>query len=144
MAGQFVTSSRKKSRRYGQFSEINVTPFVDVMLVLLIVFMVSTPLLTTGVPIDLPSSKAKTLNEQDSKPIEVSLTKEGGLYVGKTEVERAKLVALLQALTRKNLDRRIYIRASEDLAYARVMDILGAVNSAGFKKVALISEPTSR
>ena len=142
MAGQFISKSgSKKRRRHGQFSDINVTPFVDVMLVLLIVFMVSAPLLSTGVAVDLPKSKASALSEEDTKPIEVSLTEDGKLYVGETEVKRTKLIALLSALTKQKLDRRIYIRASKTLPFEKVMDVLGAVNGAGFKKVALLSNP---
>ena len=143
MAGQFVTRSRKRNRRHGQFSEINVTPFVDVMLVLLIVFMVSAPLLSTGVAVDLPKSKAGALSEEDSKPIEISLTQDGELFIGETTVKRDRLIALLSAMTERNLERRIYIRASENLPYKQVMDILGAVNGAGFKKVALVSKPAA-
>lgn len=142
MAGGFIKKGgSRRNTRHGQFSEINVTPFVDVMLVLLIVFMVSAPLLSTGVAVDLPQSKAGALSEEDSKPIEVSLTPEGKLYVGESEIEREKLIAVLSNMTEQNLDRRIYIRASQDLSYAKVMDILGAVNGAGFKKVALLSSP---
>lgn len=141
MAGQFISKSGRRNKRHGQFSDINVTPFVDVMLVLLIVFMVSAPLLSTGVAVDLPKSKAGALSEEDTKPIEVSLTKDGLIYVGESEVKRARLVALLNGLTQQNLERRIYIRASKDLAFENVMDVLGAVNGAGFKKVALLSDP---
>lgn len=141
MAGQFIKRGGGRAKKHGQFSEINVTPFVDVMLVLLIIFMVSAPLLSSGVAVDLPQSKAGALSEEDVKPIEVSLTPDGKLYVGETEVERPKLIALLSAMTQRNLDRRIYIRASQELPYAKVMDILGAVNGAGFKKVALLSSP---
>ncbi len=124
---------------YRPMSEINVTPFVDIMLVLLIVFMITAPLLTAGVPINLPDSEAKALSEEDNKPVEVSLGKDGVLYVGETEVKQARLVALLGEITKNNPDSRIYIRADESLDYGEVMSVLGVINGAGFRKVALIS-----
>lgn len=141
MGAQLQSSSggRKGARGHRPMAEINVTPFVDVMLVLLIVFMVAAPLLTAGVPIDLPDSKAKALNQEDNKPLEVSLGNDGKIYVGETEVKRARLVRLLGSLTNNDPDRRIYIRADKKMDYGKVMDILGDINGAGFQKVALIS-----
>ena len=133
---------RGRGRR--AMSEINVTPFVDVMLVLLIVFMVAAPLLTSGVPIDLPDSKAKAITEDDNKPLEVSLDKSGKIFVGETEVKRDRLVALLGSLTNNDPDRRIYIRADKGLDYGQVMNTLGAINGAGFKKVALLSTASTK
>lgn len=124
-------------------AEINVTPFVDVMLVLLIVFMVAAPLLTAGVPIDLPDSAAKALKDEDNKPLEVSIGKEGELFVGETSVKEDRLVALLTSMTNNDPERRIYIRADQTLDYGRVMGVLGAINGAGFRKVALISDAKS-
>lgn len=136
---QTTSGSRKAGRGYRPMAEINVTPFVDVMLVLLIVFMVAAPLLTAGVPIDLPDSEAKALNQEDNKPLEVSLGTDGKIYVGETEVKRARLIQLLGSLTNNDPDRRIYIRADKTMDYGKVMDILGSINKAGFQKVALIS-----
>ncbi|MEM6811859.1 MAG: ExbD/TolR family protein [Pseudomonadota bacterium] len=131
-------------RRSGRpMSEINVTPFVDVVMVLLIVFMVAAPLLTVGVPIDLPDSEAKAISEEDNKPLEVSITEGGGLFVGETEVSQDRLVTLLNSLTNNDPDRRIYIRADQSLDYGEVMTVLGAINGAGFRKVALISNSGS-
>lgn len=121
-------------------AEINVTPMVDVMLVLLIIFMVAAPLLTAGVPVDLPDSEAKAMSDEDNKPIEVSLTKEGTMFVGETEVTDERLITILRSMTNNDAERRIYIRADRTLDYGRVMRILGGINGAGFKKVALISE----
>lgn len=129
---------------YRPMAEINVTPFVDVMLVLLVVFMVAAPLLTAGVPIDLPDSEAKALSEEDNKPLEVSLSKSGEIYVGETEVKQDRLVTLLGSLTNNDPDRRIYIRADETLDYGQVMGILGSINGAGFRKVALISNASTK
>lgn len=125
-------------------SDINVTPFVDVMLVLLVVFMVAAPLLTSGVPIDLPDSEAKALNDEDNKPLEVSLDNDGMIYVGETEVKEARLISLLGSMTNNDPDRRIYIRADKSMDYGRVMGVLGAINGAGFKKVALITNTSTK
>jgi biopolymer transport protein TolR len=129
---------------YQPMAEINVTPLVDVMLVLLIVFMVAAPLLTAGVPVDLPNSEAKPITDEENKPIEITLAKDGLIYIGETKVERANLIPLLQAMTENQTDRRIYIRGDQSLEYGGIMDLLGAVNGAGFTKVALISEAKSR
>lgn len=144
MAATLATKTRARGRRtggtYRPMAEINVTPFVDVMLVLLIVFMVAAPLLTAGVPVDLPNSEAKSLSDEDNKPIEITVTKEGKTYIGEEEIKDGRLIPLLSAMTEGQADRRIYIRADSTLNYGRVMNIIGAVNGAGFNKVALISE----
>ncbi len=121
-------------------AEINVTPMVDVMLVLLIIFMVAAPLLTAGVPLDLPDSKAKAISDEDNKPLEVSIRKDGKVFVGETEVEEGRIVTILTSMTEDNPDRRIYIRADKGLDYGKVMSVLGTISGAGFSKVALISE----
>jgi biopolymer transport protein TolR len=142
--GAQLNSGGGRGGGYRPMAEINVTPFVDVMLVLLIVFMVAAPLLTSGVPIDLPDSGAKALSEEDNKPLEVSIEKNGQLYVGDTEVKEARLIALLGSLTNNDPDRRIYIRADQTLDYGQVMGVLGAINGAGFRKVALISNTSTK
>ena len=121
-------------------AEINVTPMVDVMLVLLIIFMVAAPLLTAGVPIDLPDSKAKAISDEDNKPLEVSIAKDGRIFVGETEVSEDRIVTILTSMTEDNPDRRIYIRGDKGIDYGKVMKVLGVINGAGFNKVALISE----
>lgn len=127
-------------RAYRPMAEINVTPMVDVMLVLLIIFMVAAPLLTSGVPIDLPDSKAKAISDEDDKPLEVSVAKDGRIFVGETEVEPGRIVTILNSMTENNPERRIYIRADKGIDYGKVMQVLGDINGAGFNKVALISE----
>lgn len=117
-----------------------MTPLVDVMLVLLIVFMVAAPLLTAGVAVDLPDSKAKAIQEEDNKPIEISVTEDGQIYIGETEVKKGNLITLLTAMAKGNTERRIYIRGDRDLAYGAVMRVIGEINASGFNKVALISE----
>lgn len=136
-------SGRGRGRFKGAYrpsAEINVTPLVDVMLVLLIVFMVAAPLLTAGVPVDLPNSEAKPITDEENKPIEITLDKDGKVFIGETEVEKARLVPMLSAMTEGQTDRRIYIRGDQSLAYGGIMELIGAVNGAGFTKVALISE----
>lgn len=133
----------RAGRGHRPMAEINVTPFVDVMLVLLVVFMVAAPLLTAGVPIDLPDSQAKAMKEEDNKPLEVSINGDGSLFVGETEVKKERLVAMLTSMTNNDPERRIYIRADQSLDYGQVMDTLGAVSGAGFRKVALISNSKS-
>ena len=136
--GAQLNTNKGRRGRHAAFSEINVTPFVDVMLVLLIVFMVTAPLLTTGVPVDLPQSKAKSLQEDDNAPVEVSINDEG-IFIGDSKVEESRLIPLLTAMTKDKDDRRIYLRADKGLEYGEVMRVLGAINAGGFEKVALIT-----
>lgn len=133
-----------RSRAYRPMSDINVTPFVDVMLVLLVVFMVTAPLLAAGVAVDLPQSDAQPLSQQDNKPLEITLTTDGLIFIGETEVERGRLVALLTAMTNDDPDRRIFIRADKSLNYGHVMEVLGVLNGSGFRKVALLSDPSAK
>jgi biopolymer transport protein TolR len=119
---------------------INVTPFVDVMLVLLIVFMVTAPLLTTGVQVDLPESGAEGLPGQD-EPLAVTITADGTIYLQETEVALAELVPRLVAITEENREARVFIRGDRGLVYGRIMEVIGTINRAGFTRVALVSEP---
>ena len=120
-------------------SEINVTPFVDVMLVLLIVFMVTAPLLTVGIPVDLPKVKASALTDQKD-PIEITVNIEGEVYIGESLVEVENLIPRINAITEQNKQARIYIRGDRVVAYGRVMEIMSIINSAGYVKVALITQ----
>lgn len=140
LSNKTKSRGRRTGGTYRPMAEINVTPFVDVILVLLIVFMVSAPLLTAGVAVDLPNSDAKSLSEEENKPIEITLDKAGNLYIGQTEVPKDKLIARLSAMTEGQSDRRIYIRGDQKLSYGEIMHIIGLVNGAGFTKVALVSE----
>ena len=124
-------------------ADINVTPFIDVMLVLLIVFMVTAPLLSAGVQVDLPKTQAGPVNDKDEKPLEVSLNKAGQVFIGETKVSRDALIEKLTAITGDSMDRRVFVRADQGLAYGRVMEIIGAINKAGYRKVALITEPAT-
>ena len=138
--------NQKKSRRkkrYTQMSEINVTPFVDVMLVLLIVFMVTAPLLTVGIPVDLPKVKANALTDQKD-PIEITVKLDGSVYLGESIVEVENLIARLDAITDQNAEARIYVRGDRVVAYGRIMEIMSIINSAGYIKVALVTQnPTN-
>ena len=120
-------------------SEINVTPFVDVMLVLLIIFMVTAPLLTVGIPVDLPKVKATALTDKKD-PIEITVNLEGEIYIGESLVEVENLVTRINAITEQNTEARIYIRGDRVVAYGRVMEIMSMINSAGYVKVALITQ----
>jgi biopolymer transport protein TolR len=122
-------------------SEINVTPFVDVMLVLLIIFMVSAPLLTVGVPIDLPQTQAKSL-EQDREPLTVSVNTKGQVFLQNSEIGVDQLVDKLKNITqaRGGLDQRIYVRGDKKVDYGAVTKVLGRLSQAGFRRVALVTE----
>ncbi len=120
-------------------SEINVTPFVDVMLVLLIVFMVTAPLLTVGIKVDLPKVKATALTDIKD-PIEITVKIDGEVYIGESKVEIENLIPRLNAITEQNTEARIYIRGDRVVAYGRIMKIMSIINSAGYIKVALITQ----
>ena len=141
MAGPLLRRASEGRRRgaYRPMSEINVTPFVDVMLVLLIVFMVTAPLLTVGVPVDLPETQAQAISESD-EPLVVSVDASGQIYIQDTEVETEQLVPRLAAITGNKPDTRIYVRGDQSITYGRVMEVMGRINVAGFTRVALISQ----
>ena len=132
-------SSSKHSKRFTQMSEINVTPFVDVMLVLLIVFMVTAPLLTVGIPVDLPKVSAKALTDQKD-PLEITVKLDGSVYLGESLVEVENLIPRLNAITDQNTQARIYVRGDRIVAYGRVMEIMSLINTAGYIKVALVTQ----
>jgi len=123
-------------------AEINVTPMVDVMLVLLIIFMVSAPLLTVGVPIDLPQTKAASLDQADKEPLAVSVNTDGKVFLQNTEIELEALVPKLQAIaqTRGGNDERIYVRGDKTVNYGTIMKVMGRLSAAGFRRVALVTE----
>jgi biopolymer transport protein TolR len=126
-------------KSYAPLAEINVTPMVDVMLVLLVIFMVTAPLLTVGVPIDLPKTSAAKLTEPKS-PIIISIDKAGNTFIGERPVAAADLKPQLRELAGDDPDRIVYVRGDRTIAYARVMDLLGLVNTAGFTRVSLLAE----
>jgi len=136
-----VSGGKRRNRRRSVMSEINVTPFVDVMLVLLIVFMVSAPLLTVGVPLDLPQSQAKSL-DQDREPLTVSVNVQGQVFLQNAEIQVDELVPKLKAITdaRGGADERIYVRGDKKVDYGTMMKVMGRLSAAGYRRVALVTE----
>jgi biopolymer transport protein TolR len=138
----FSLNSRGSARsRYKPLSEINVTPLVDVMLVLLIIFMVTAPLMTSGVSVDLPKTNAQPLNN-DSQPLTVSIRANGDIYLQDEAVPIAGVVDKLKAIAQNNPDRRIFVRGDKDLPYGKIMEIMGTITQGGFNHVALLAEQT--
>lgn len=131
--------ARRRAHRRPPMSQINVTPFVDVMLVLLVIFMITAPLLTVGVEVDLPKTAAQQV-KGDDEPLVISITKNDQLFLQETAIELDALVPKLVAVTERRADARIFMRADRDIAYGRVMEVMGAVNGAGFSNVALVTE----
>ena len=129
---------RRRGRRHAVMSEINVTPFVDVILVLLIIFMVSAPLLTAGVPIDLPESQAKPLSA-DKDPISVTIDPSGKVFIQDTEITLDELVPKLKAVAGNGYDERIFVRGDKTSNYGTVMQVMGAISGAGFRNIGLVT-----
>jgi len=144
MAGPLVGGRARNGygRRsaYRPMSEINVTPLVDVMLVLLIVFMVAAPLLTVGVPVDLPKAQAPAINE-NKEPLVVTVNAKGQLYLQETTLEDEQLVPRLVAITHNNPTASIYVRGDQAINYGRVLEVMSMISAAGFTKVSLVAEP---
>lgn len=149
MAVQLAPSGRgRRGHRRGgghrPMSDINVTPMVDVMLVLLIIFMVTAPLLTVGVPVDLPKTKASVITGQD-EPLVISVDRDGRIFLQETELELETLVPRLVAITNNKPDTRIFVRGDRAVVYGDIIKVMGTVSAAGFSRVALIAElPSGR
>jgi biopolymer transport protein TolR len=139
MAFTVNQGGRGRRGRYRPLAEINVTPLVDVMLVLLIIFMVTAPLMTSGVSVDLPKTTAQPLNS-DSEPLTVSIKADGTIFLQDQSVDIADLVGKLQGIAQNNPERRIFVRGDKDLAYGRIMEVMGTITQGGFTKVALLAE----
>tara|TARA_R110002110_G_scaffold4150_1_gene21408 strand:- start:270 stop:749 length:480 start_codon:yes stop_codon:yes gene_type:complete len=134
-------SGRRKRRRRSQpMSEINVTPFVDVMLVLLIIFMVAAPLLTVGVPVELPKSAAGALPTEQEEPLTVTITAEGDVQIQTTSVARDQLVIRLRGIATERASDRVFLRADGSVPYAAVMEVMGALNAGGFSNIGLVTD----
>jgi len=131
---------RRGGRKHQPMADINMTPFIDVMLVLLIIFMVAAPLLTTGVPLDLPQTGAQSLN-LEKQPLVVSIKADGKVFLMETEITLEELVPKLQAVSKTGPDERIYLRGDKSIAYGRVAEVMAVLTTAGYRKVALVNEP---
>lgn len=132
---------RRRARGAGRrMSEINVTPFVDVMLVLLIIFVVAAPMLTVGVEVDLPRTAAGALPTEQEEPLSVTVTADGRLLVQDSEVGRDELIPLLQSVAAERVDDRIFLRADGTISYGAVMEVMGALSAAGFRNLALVTD----
>ncbi len=142
MAGGLIGGGRGGRGRYRSMSEINVTPLVDVMLVLLIVFMVTAPMLTSGINVDLPKTNAQQLS-QDATPITVSLTADGRVHLGDEDIEQSDLVARLTAAANSDLTRRILVRGDKSIPYGQVTQVMATIAQGGFSKVALLVQQPS-
>jgi biopolymer transport protein TolR len=130
---------RRRGRKSQPIADINMTPFIDVMLVLLIIFMVTAPLLTAGVPLDLPKTGAGQLNV-DQKPITISITDKAQIFIGETPITLAEIAAKIQPLAKQGFDERIYVRGAKQVDYGTVAQVMTAITSAGYKRVALLTE----
>ncbi len=131
---------RRGGARNRPMADINMTPFIDVMLVLLIIFMVAAPLLSTGVPIDLPQTKAAALN-MDQKPISVAIDPQGAIFINDQPVPQDQLADKLKEVAKAGTDERIYVRGADKVNYGRVAEVMSIITTAGFKRVALVTEP---
>ena len=138
IGGTAGTGKRRRGRKKAPMAEINMTPFIDVMLVLLIVFMVAAPLLTAGVPLDLPQSEAQALN-QDKEPLTLSVDGKGDIFLQETKVSIDEVVPKLQAMAKAGLEERIFVRGDKTVNYGQIMQVMGRISGAGFKKVALVT-----
>ncbi len=139
MAGPLLHRNGGPMQRHRLMADINVTPMVDVMLVLLVVFMVTAPLLTVGVPVDLPQTKAQQLN-QPEEPLVITIDAAGKTYLQNSEIDGDQLVPRLQAITHNNPTASIYVRGDRNVNYGRVLEVMGLISAAGFNKVSLVAE----
>jgi biopolymer transport protein TolR len=136
-----ATGRRRRGRKHAPMSEINVTPMVDVMLVLLIIFMVAAPLLTVGVPVDLPDAKGHQLEAKKQEPLIISVKPNGDIYIGEAPVPLDEVPVKLKAIAKNGTDESIYVRGDKGVSYGVVLRLIGRIVEGGFKKVSFISEP---
>jgi biopolymer transport protein TolR len=139
MAGGMIGRDGGGRRRYKPMAEINVTPLVDVMLVLLIVFMVTAPLITSGVDVNLPQANAKQVNS-DAKPITITVNAQGQIFLGNNQIEAANLVSTLQQASQNNQDQRIFVRGDKSVSYGTMLTVMATITQGGFTKVALLAQ----
>jgi biopolymer transport protein TolR len=131
---------KRRGRRPAAMSEINVTPFVDVMLVLLIIFMVAAPLLTVGVPVELPRTAAQSLPQTPEEPLTITLAADGSISIMTTQTEPSELIPRLRAVAAERSDNKVFLRADGSIPYERVVQVMGALNAAGFSDIGLVTE----
>jgi biopolymer transport protein TolR len=131
---------RRRGKRSGSMNEINMTPFIDVVLVLLIIFMVAAPLMTVGVPLDLPQTKAAQLN-MDQKPITLSIRSTGQVFLEESELKDPEIIPRITAVAKTGTEERVYVRGDKKVDYGRVAQVMAIVTGGGFKRVALVTEP---
>ena len=139
--GSLRSRSRRRRQRARPMSEINVTPFVDVMLVLLIIFMVAAPLLTVGVPVKLPQTAANAMPTEKEQPLTITLTADGKVEVQNTEVAADALIPKLKAIAKERTSNKVFVRADASVTYDRVAQLMGALNAAGFNDIGLVTDP---
>ncbi len=139
MAGGMISPGSGRRRRYRPMAEINVTPLVDVMLVLLIVFMVTAPLITSGVSVNLPQANAKPVNS-DSTPITITVNSQDQIYLQNSQVQLSNLVSTLQQISQNNPDRRVFVRGDKDVSYGDMLQVMATITQGGFTKVALLAD----
>lgn len=137
------SSNKRRGRKRRLMGEINITPFVDVVLVLLIIFMVAAPLLTVGVPVDLPKTEAKSI-ENDQEPISITILQDGKIFLQSEPIGFEDLMSKINAIAGDNFERRIFIRADATADYGVVMQVMARINSAGFRNLGLITDPVTR
>lgn len=137
-SGRGGRGHRRRGRHHGMISEINVTPFVDVMLVLLIIFMVAAPLLTVGVPIDLPETQANAMNSE-TQPITISVNQQGQVYLQETEIAVDEVVPKLEAIAQTGYDERIYVRGDRAADYGTIMQVMARISAAGYRNLGLVT-----
>lgn len=145
MSANVINSAQQQKRRSRRqkakpMAEINVTPFVDVMLVLLIIFMVAAPLLTVGVPVELPKTAATALPSEDEEPLTLALTSDGQLVLQATEIDRNDLIPRLRAIASERQNDKVFLRADGAVPYAQVMEVMGALNAGGFRNIGLVTD----
>jgi biopolymer transport protein TolR len=136
------TGRRRRGRRHAPMSEINVTPFVDVMLVLLIIFMVAAPLLQVGVPIELPQSKGQQL-QSNKTPVVVTVRPNGEVFIAEAAVPLEEVAGKLKSMAKDNLDEQVFVRGDKGVDYGTVLRVMGRINEGGFRKISLVSESES-
>lgn len=131
--------SSRRNRRKRNIDSINVTPLVDVMLVLLVIFMVTSPMLVAGIKIDLPKASSKPLSGQD-EPLSISIKKSGAIYINNSAIQKKDLITKLKAITKEKYDSRIFVRGDKKLDYGEIMQVIGILSASGFSKVSLVTE----